>query len=268
MSTLVILNFNGKDYLHKCLESVPHLPGMDKVLVDNASTDGSWQIADKYGFKVVHANNRHQFITGINKAISLAKPGTFIFSQGDVVFKALALVDLEMASQKNPDAFIQPVFLKPPPLEHAVDNAGMKWIWPGYGIGVTSSKKETYPTDIVTSICFATQKSNLDKLGIYGECFAPAYYEDVDMALRAKRLGIRQLVCGRAYVTHRHNESFKKLYDKLAISDICRRNRLKTIERNYTGVDRLIRKSAIKVIDSITRAVQCGYSGRNGANNI
>lgn len=263
MSSLIILNFNGKDYLHKCLESVPHLPGMEKILIDNASMDDSWQIADKYNFKVIHADNKHQFITGINKAISVAKPGVFIFSQADVIFKGMSIVELEIAAQKNPDAFIQPVFLKPLPKGNEIDNAGMNWIWPGYGIGVTSRKNGIYPTGIVTSITFATHSKNLDKLGYYDTCFAPAYYEDCDMALRAKKLGIRQLVNGNAFVTHLHNKSFSKSYSKLAISDICRKNRRYVVRKHYKGLNLWARITALNILDSIKRWIQLIHANQS-----
>ena len=253
MSTLAILNFNGRAYLNKCLESVPHIPGLKKILIDNASKDESYQIADEYGFSVVHADNKHQFITGINKAIEVAGPGTFIFSQADVVFHHMAIQELIWASEDNKDAFIQPVFIRP---GFGIDNAGMRWVWPGYGIGTLKKRSGIYLTDIVTSITFATQKSNLDKIGYYDTNFAPAYYEDCDMALRAKKRGIKQLVCGGSFVTHRHNESFKKMYSKLAISDICRKNRKYLINKHYGGINRWTRWIVVNILDFFVASFQ------------
>jgi len=47
MISVVILNFNGKNFLSKCLDSVfkSDYPNFEVILVDNGSTDGSIEYA-------------------------------------------------------------------------------------------------------------------------------------------------------------------------------------------------------------------------------
>lgn len=252
MLTIAILNFNGKDYLEDCLYSTQDIDA-EKILIDNASTDGSWEIAEKYGFRVAHRDNGHKFITGINSALYEASGDYILFSQADVTFVKGCIKSLYSYAQLYDAPFIQPIFLK----NGYVDNAGMKLVWPGYGIGDLSIGKTLgKETEIATSIAFITSRKVIEMVGDYDYNFSPAYYEDVDFALRCRRLGIRHMVCNQAFVNHRHNESFSKVYNKIQISDICRRNRKYLVNKHYKGLDKYLRLSALSVIDETNRAFQ------------
>ena len=74
MLTLAILNYNGKDILQKSLDSVlkQSLKPNEILIVDNNSTDDSWKAVEKYVTRVVHADNKYQFITGLNEAFENA----------------------------------------------------------------------------------------------------------------------------------------------------------------------------------------------------
>jgi len=187
---------------------------------------------------VVHADNKHKFITGINTALKEAKGDYILFSQGDVRFEKSCIELMLGQIKENHFSIIQPVFLR----NGLVDNAGMDYWWPGYGLGNHSIKHPyVYCTGVSTSITFITSRDAINLVGYYDTSFAPAYIEDVDWAIRSWRYGIRHLVVPQALVHHRHNESFSTLYKKKEISDICRRNRRYLIEKHYRGLDRILR---------------------------
>lgn len=245
--SICILNWNGAEYLEECLKSIPSSIEAERILVDNASTDDSWKIAERYGFRVVHANNEHKFITGINRAIEEATGNYILFSQADVVFSQ-GSIDCLLDSLKHfPQSIIQPTFLR----DYKIDNAGMRWVWPGYGIGELKydPSYDFHFTDIATSITFIAEKKMFKIVGDYDINFYPAYYEDVDMAIRSRRLCYRHIVIHNAVVHHRHNASFSKHYDRMAISDICRRNRRYLIKKHYRGLDRLLRLAVSTCLD-------------------
>ena len=59
---IIVLNYNGKDVLSKCLNSVYRLdyPNLEVVVVDNNSTDGSFEEAQS-GFNKFHFINFPSF---------------------------------------------------------------------------------------------------------------------------------------------------------------------------------------------------------------
>lgn len=265
MLSICVLNYNGKDYIEDCLKSIPIDIEAEKILIDNASTDESWKIAERYGFKVIHASNKHKFITGINTALYFAQGDHILFTQGDVRFGFQAIQRMMMVAHIYNHAIIQPIFLR----NGKVDNAGMKIIWPGYGKGITKNQSGlgAYETDVCTSITFLISKQVLGLVGFYDQNFCPAYYEDVDWAIRSRKSGVKHLVANSAIVHHRHNESFSKVYSNLEISDICRKNRRYLISKHYYGVDRLIRLTVASCFDIVKKTADIIFDRWVSANN-
>ena len=254
--SICILNYNGAKHLQDCLESVPFsIAGVnvEKLLIDNASSDDSWRMARNYGFRVIHADNKYQFITGLNTALTQFQMDYILFSQADLKFGKDSIRHLIKEVENDHLAIVQPVFYRG---QGKCDNAGMHWIWPGYGISRTFPKSlKTYLTSIVTSITFVTSRKAIEKIGLFDERFAPAYYEDCDYSLRAKKVGIKLKVCPLSIIFHKHTSSFSKLYSKDGLSKLCYENRMKLVEKHYNGFDRWLRLKTIRVAQKI-------YTGR------
>lgn len=249
MLTLAILNFNGNDSLRDSIQSVldqTHKPDRF-VVIDNASTDGSRQIAVDMGVEVVDSDNRFKFITGLNTALSLCEEWLF-FMQNDVVLKKDCLENLFLGYYAYP--FVQPLIYQ---TDGEIDNAGMEYKWPGYGERIRKRNLDIYPiqpTDVVCTIAFLISKKIIDRIGDFDENFKPAYYEDLDYSLRVRsseRLPNDDLFINKpsialnAVAIHRGNHTFSQTYRKDQISWICLVNRNKLIEKHYRGIDKFLR---------------------------
>lgn len=235
--TVAILNFNGMDTLRESIQSVldQTLKPDRFVVIDNASTDNSRQIAVDMGVEIVDSNNRHKFITGLNKAISLNKDRLF-FMQNDVVLDKFCLETMNENIGSKSLFFAQPIIY-----DNAgnIDNSGMDYKWPGYG--KRRNKKwwaGSWREDcgLVTTICFLTDLESQR----WDIRFSPAYYEDLDMYLRVKNY-CAQLLIPDAKAVHRGNHTFSQTYKREEISKICWINRNKLIRKHYRGLDRFIR---------------------------
>lgn len=228
MITVVCLNFNGNDSLRESIQSVlDQTQKPDRfVVIDNASTDGSRQIAVDMGVEVVDADNRHKFITGLNKAIELNQDLLF-FIQNDVTLEPNCLkVMLNSSPSKN---FIaQPLIYQ---MDGKIDNAGMDIWWPGFAF---RRRKvywgyKSYYCGLVTTICFLTD----NKTFFYDKDFSPAYMEDVDFYLRTNGI-FDHIIIPNATAIHKGNHTFSETYKKLEISRICRKNRTKLLKKHYS----------------------------------
>ena len=245
--TVAVLNYNGKDILPTCVESFRNqiTDGfkIEIVVLDNASTDESYKLAN--GEKVIHLDNKHKFITGLNAFVKL-DAGYKIFVENDVILAKAAVLQLVNAYQ--PNSIIQPVICHPE--DGRIMHAGINFVWPGYGFAKKTLKWEV---DVFATTCFMTDSSVLEKVGLFDENFAPAYYEDVDYSIRAKKLGVNLLLAKQAKAYHLANFSFSKVMTKWQISEVCHRNREYVIKKHFKGLDRFLRLATVRLLDSTIR---------------
>ena len=91
--SIVILNWNGKDYLKKCLESVKKntaYPNYEVIVVDNGSVDGSAELLEKMkreGFlhKLIKNPENKGFAHGNNQGFSAADGDYFYMLNNDTL---------------------------------------------------------------------------------------------------------------------------------------------------------------------------------------
>ena len=254
MLTIAVLNYNGEGILRKCLQSIrDQTKQPDEIFViDNASTDKSWYIADEFRYNIIHAHNEHRLITGLNLAQRFCKDWLF-FMENDVILNSNCLEEMMNNVQHyERTAIYQPVFYRK---DGSIDNSGMDIVWPGYGIGRRKKWWDRYLVDdcgIVSDIAFLTSKEVIEKVGKYDENFSPGYYEDLDWGLRSKKLGIKHRLVTTAKAIHLSNYSYSKVYDKKELSSICHTNRLKLINKHYSGLAKTARVATVNLIDKIT----------------
>lgn len=254
MPTLLVclLNFNGEDSLRGSVQSVLNqtVKPTRFVVIDNASTDKSRNIAVEMGVPVVNADNSHKFITGLNMAMYLAQDYDYLFfMQNDVELEPDCL---EAMLRDCPDTcfFAQPVIYD---TKWNIDNAGMDYHYPGFGERRNKKWWKGYNWErcgLVTTICFMTDS----KFTEWDTRFSPAYYEDLDMYLRTKNIFTHALI-PKARCVHKGNHTFSQSYKKRQISQICRMNRQRLINKHYSGLDWLLRSTVSSGLNVVKEAI-------------
>jgi GT2 family glycosyltransferase len=207
MITVAILNYNGNGIIEKSVESVlTQSRKPDEILViDNSSTDGSWKLVKNHVSRIYHADNKHQFITGLNSAFEQAKHELVVFMENDILLHKNCVLDM----LEYPADIVSPLFL--------------------------DSKFHKYKIEWYTgflSACFMMNKIVYDKVGPFDINLAPAYWEDVDYSIRAHRLGLKTKK-GVGIATHLANWSFSKVFTKKQMSGWCRRNAWYILRKHY-----------------------------------
>jgi len=212
MLTVSILNYNGKGMLEKSVESVlkqEHKPD-EIIVVDNNSTDESWKLVEGHVSRVVHADNQHRFITGLNVSFEEANGDTVLFMENDIHLMPDCLREMtDAVGMYSKGDIISP---------HFFDSNFHKY------------KIEWYAGFL--SACFMMHKSTFKKIGPFDINLAPAYWEDVDYSIRARRLGCRTKK-GIGKAIHYANWSFSKVFTKKQMSGWCRRNAWYIAKKHY-----------------------------------
>jgi len=85
--SIIIVNFNAKDYLKKCLDSVfeSDFKNFEVIVVDNASKDGSVEELKKFGSKIILITNQENvgFSTANNQGVTKTEGRYVLFLNPD-----------------------------------------------------------------------------------------------------------------------------------------------------------------------------------------
>lgn len=210
---IIVLNYNGKDCLPACLESLSRLeyPNWEGIVVDNASSDNSLSVAEKAfpQFTFVRNTKNEGFARGMNIGIRLALArGTewcWIINYDTEIDQGV-LAYLITVVQKHPRAgLLSPIIYE--------KGTTLPWFAKGHidffrmrVLHDTATKselfRESYPSEFLTGCALLIKKEVIETIGLLDERFF-LYYEDADYSLRAAQAGFSRLVVPGARVWHR-----------------------------------------------------------------
>ncbi len=83
--------------------------------------------------------------------------------------------------------------------------------------------------------CTLYDTRKLRALGGFGECFAPAYVEDLDLGYRAWLRGWGSVLAAQAHVVHDHRSTTSRLFDDNQIHRLVERNFLRFLARSVAS---------------------------------
>ena len=106
--SVIILNYNGKRFLNKCLTSVlnSNYSNVEVILVDNASTDDSIKLVkESFGHSpvliIVKNSTNLGFAAGNNVGLSCSKGKYVVFLNNDTVVEPNWLIELVGVMETN-----------------------------------------------------------------------------------------------------------------------------------------------------------------------
>lgn len=238
--SVIVLNWNGKHLLERCLPSVlgQDYGDYEVVLFDNGSTDGSpeWVTTRFPSVRMLRSDENVGFSRGNNEAIRATSSPFVVLLNNDADPAPNWLGELIAAAASDPSVGMcaskmvradDPTVMDTCGIE--VDRAGIGW--DRYS-GEPERTEEQAPYEIFGPCGGAAlyHREMLDQVGLLDEDYF-IYYEDIDLAWRAQRAGWRCLYVPSARVVHRHSGTvgerspFKQY--------LLGRNKLWTIVKNY-----------------------------------
>ncbi|MDP3957059.1 MAG: glycosyltransferase family 2 protein [bacterium] len=209
---VIVLNYNGKECLPRCLNSLAQLEYSNReiIIVDNHSSDDSLLVAEKTFPQLTFIRNAENagFAKGMNIGIraALAHGAEWCWLINyDTEIDRSALTRLIAAAQKFPNAgLLSPVIYekesnRPWFAKGRVDFFRMR------AIHVAPTRKDlssdSYPSEFLTGCALLIKKELIGAIGFLDERFF-LYYEDADYSLRAASAGFACLVVSGARVRH------------------------------------------------------------------
>jgi hypothetical protein len=249
--SIIIVHHLGIDITNQCIESVlkSSYKHIEIVLVDNGSTDfiGSSlekKVLTKKNVTIIHSKKNLHFTGGSNLGAKHAKGTLLVFLNNDTQVNSRWLEPLISSSTIGSKILVQPKILQMNNKD-IIDNVGGTYVYPGFGFGKGRGIKDgkqfdkEMQTDYVNGTCFMIHNSFFKQLHGFDNNYYH-HYEDVDLCLRAKKRGGFTMTNGNSHIFHKGSFTFKAQKNNKMILTV-RKNILRTIIKNFHGIDRLTR---------------------------
>lgn len=257
--SIIVLNWNGKHYLERCLSSVLEqtYPDFEVVLVDNASTDGSVEfVRERFPeVRIIHNEENLGFAAGNNVAIKATRGDCVATLNNDTQIDPHWLEELVKAAEADPKVGMcasKMLFLHRPDIINStgisLDRAGIAWDRRG---GERDEGDEAGPIEVFGPCAGAAlyRRAMLEEVGLFDADFF-AYFEDVDLAWRARLAGWRCLYVPTARVYHVHSAT--GVEGSPSKNYLMGRNKVWMITKNYPAPELFLYLPLIVFYDLIS----------------
>lgn len=203
--TAVIPTWNG---LHLLLECIPPLlesgrdVDMKVIVVDDGSSDGTLDSGPGLfpGVRFVPNAGPRGFCHSVNTGAALADEGLLLLLNNDVIVQPDSVHGLACALESSPAG----VFAVMPRISRGEEDESLLGCEFRCGLAVTApGAGTTYPS----GACSIFRMDAWSLLGGLDTRYAPMYWEDVDLGLRARAAGMEVRRAGGFSVIHRHAAS-------------------------------------------------------------
>lgn len=207
--SVVIPNFNRADLLERALKSVAAQSARpaEVVVVDNGSTDGSVECAERYGALVIRFQTNQGFARAVNAAAHGCNARYIMVLNNDAVLAPECLARLCEAADRSEAAFAAPMVLSeadPNTLDAAWDLLSLSGcaLRAGHGSAVAEPYLSPRPIQFAPFTAVLVRTSVFKALNGLNEDLG-TYMEDVEFGLRCALSGRIGVYEPSAQATHR-----------------------------------------------------------------
>lgn len=206
---IIILNYNGKDFIQKCLASVFKMeyPNFEVVVVDNDSRDGSLELAKSNFSKAHFIKNEANvgFSAGNNVGIRFALERTaeyvLLLNLDTEVEKDFLEKLVSVAETEENIGLASPVIFNGHNRQVWFSGGKIKWLRMRAVHTQAIKTQEYYESEFISGCVMLIKSSVFKKIGLLDEDFF-LYWEDVDFSFRARQAGFRAMVVTASWVYH------------------------------------------------------------------
>jgi GT2 family glycosyltransferase len=247
-TSVIIPVHNGADYLPDCLTALFAQQDIDfeVIVVDNGSNDNGAQIvAEQFPqARLLQSATALGFSGAVNRGLRLALSGDselLVLLNQDTRVQPGWLAELLAPFTDDPQIGISGAKALFP--DGRIQHAGGQLLLPlgygrnrGYGSEADADLSDE-PIDFLSGVSLALRRSMLDQIGLFDEGFNPAYYEDVDLCLRARAAGWSMRYVATAVLIHAEGAArVGGDYDHAALIE---RNRLRLLLKHRSTTELL-----------------------------
>lgn len=245
--TIIIPNYNGKEYLLPCLNSVFGKTGIpvEVIVVDNHSQDGSVEEVRRIypQVQVIILDKNYGFSKAVNEGIKRAKTPFVLLLNNDTEIEKGFVEALLKRIKSNRRIFSVEARMIQFHDREKIDSAGTFYNILGWARARGKDKhvyryqKACY-TFAACGGAAIYRKSVFDRIGMFDEKYF-AYLEDIDIGYRAKRHGYVNVYEPEARVYHVGSAVSGSRYNEFKVR-ISARNNIYLIYKNMPLIQRIV----------------------------
>lgn len=243
--SIIIVLYNSADYIEACLESISRLDygPMELVLVDNDSSDGSASIARECARAsgitsclISRLERNRGFAAACNHALSLSDGGLLLMLNPDTeVYPSMVteLVDT-FESESIGIAGCKVLYPGGEVIQHAGGFVRDNGLAMHYGYNEEDEGQHDALADVpyVTGAALMVRRDVFTRAGMLDEGYFPAYFEETELCLKARRLGYRVVYVPGARVIHYESTTTGKFSPRYLY--LFHKNRIRYMLKNYS----------------------------------
>lgn len=232
MVSIVIPNYNGNNYLDRCLQSinVNNTLVQEVIIIDNYSRDGEYNwVKKKYPYIIwKQLNKNYGFSKAVNKGIHMARGKYILLLNNDTEIYEDFIEELVRSIENDERIFAVCSQMIQYYHQNLIDDAGDEYTILGYTNkrGAGGSLNRYNKEEKVFSACAGAalyRKSIFEEIGYFDEHFF-AYMEDVDISYRALIHGYKNMYCPKAKVLHIGSATSGSKYNAFKVRLAARNN--------------------------------------------
>ncbi len=272
---IVILNYNGKNYLEQFLPITKKFSDCPIYVVDNHSTDNSVAYLNEHHPDIIQLNfeENYGYSGGYKKALEIIKAEFFILLNSDIEVTPNWIEPvIELMESDDSIAACQPKILSyhnRDTFEYAgaaggfIDTLGYPFCR-GRIFDVAEKDEGQYDDNIevfwATGACLFVRASSYRQAGGLDEDYF-AHMEEIDLCWRLKSMGFKNFYCGGSKIYHIGGGTLHKTNPRKTYLNF--RNSLITLHKNSNGVALLWKIPFRLVLDGLAglRFVATGSFG-------
>jgi GT2 family glycosyltransferase len=241
-ASVVVVSYNTAEHIEACLLSLLELdysPGIEVIVVDNASTDGSAElIRERFpGVELVELPHNKGFAGGASVGLYMASGEIVATVNPDVRLDPRWMRVVSETLQSPNAGIVGSKILYPD--GRTIQHAGGVVHYPlattehlGRGEEESDAHNHQKVVSFVTGAALAMRRDVGRTLKFFDEEYYPLYYEDVDLCWRATAEGLRTIYQPKAVAYHKESVTMDRrgsLY-----YSYYHANRLRFVVKRYT----------------------------------
>jgi len=236
--SIIIVNFNGAEYIVDCLESLINqtYEDFEIIVLDNNSVDNSVELIKKYPLvKLIESTENLGFAKGNNEAINQSKGEYIALLNNDARADSEWLGNLVNVLERNTELGSCGCKIISHYDPDVMDSAGLlvnaSGMSRGRGRNENVQKYNVSEPILIPSGCAAMyRRKALEEVGLFDEDFF-CYCEDTDLGFRLQIAGWKCFYVSEAIVHHRYSASAGKY--SLFKTYLVERNHYWFVIKNY-----------------------------------
>jgi GT2 family glycosyltransferase len=221
---IIIVNWNGKQYLDDCLSSLEDqtYKFFKTIIIDNNSSDDSVEFIKKkfIQIKIIQNTQNFGFAQGNNIGIKYALQNNadiiILLNNDTIVDKNWLQEMINTANSNKKIGLVQAkIFIDNKDKKHIINTVGNNIHYLGFGYCGHYKEIDNGQFSKDTEITYASgaslliKKKVLDSIGMLDEKFF-LYHEDLDLGWRARLFGFNIYLSNKAIVWHKYSFSKNK----------------------------------------------------------